>query len=193
MQAKNPLDNFFKIYVILIITLKHKTAIALALLTLLLVGSTSVTFAQTPRGLGLTNGRLVACQAREKAVKNRMESLIDLVSNIESKFDSIAQRVENFYTNTVIPSGKTVPNYNTLIADISTKKDAVTTSLNKAQSDVTAFNCTANDPVTLLNTFRIDMQAVKEALKTYRTSIKNLIVAVHSESPSPSPEASEKP
>ncbi len=109
-----------------------------------------------------------------------MESLVDLVANIENKFASISGRVQNFYTNTVLPSGKTVPNYAALVADIGTKKDAVSLSLGKAQTDVAAFSCTADDPKGLLNTFRLDMQAVKGALQNYRTSIKNLIVAVSS-------------
>lgn len=170
--------------------MKSKTAIfiILSIFSLFFILTTHSANAQTVRNLG--GVRLQSCQARESAVKNRMESLIDLVTNMESKFDSIAMRVENFYTNKIVPSGKTVSNYDTLVSTIGTKKDAVTAALDKAKGDVSAFSCTANDPKGLLNQFRLDMQAVKGALKDYRTSIKNLIVAVHSVSPSESPSAS---
>lgn len=139
----------------------------------------------SPRATGLVNGALRSCQARENAVKNRMESLTNMATNIEKVFDSIAKRVEDFYA----ASGKTIPNYSTLVADISAKKAIVDTDLASAQSMVKAFSCTSGDPKTLLNQFRVDMQKVKTDLKNYRTSIKNLIVAVRPLAP----EATEKP
>ncbi len=173
--------------------MKHKIVFTSILLSLLLVTFTSLANAQTSSPRGLANGRLIACQARENVVKNRMDSLMDLVTNMEKVFDSIAVRVETFYTNTVLPSGKTVPNYDTLVANIGNKKDLVTVALDKSKSDVAAFSCAASDPKGVLNTFRLDMQAVKGALQNYRTSIKNLIVAVHSVSPTPNPSASASP
>lgn len=135
----------------------------------------------------LTPGQLRSCQARESAIKNRMQSLIDLVTNIENKFNAIEKRVEEFYSTKVVPSGKTVSNYNSLIADVQTKKTAVDTNMASAKTDVSNFSCTNGDPKSLFMQFRTDMQAVKSALKDYRTSIKNLIVAVHSVSPTPKP------
>lgn len=125
-------------------------------------------------------GKLRSCQARENAIKQRMISLTRLVTNMESKFDSIATRVEKYYTTKVVPSGKTVAGYDGLVADIATKKAAVQTALSTAQSDVNSFSCKSSDPKSQLQTFRVDMQNVKSALKDYRTSIKNLIVAVRS-------------
>lgn len=124
--------------------------------------------------------KLKSCQAREEGIKQRSSQLIRLVTNMEEKFDKIAQRVKDYYTSKVVPSGKTVSNYAILVSDIQTKKAAVSTALTKAQNDATAFSCTSDDPKAQMTQFRVDMQAVKEALKDYRTSIKNLIVAVHS-------------
>lgn len=97
---------------------------------------------------------------------------------MEDKFDRIAKRVENHYTTKVVPSGKTVTNYDGLVADISAKKTTVQTALTTAQNDSNAFSCTGGDPKLQMTQFRKDMQAVKRALKEYRTSVRNLIVAV---------------
>lgn len=151
------------------------------------------------QGLGHPNipitpgeGRMKACEARVDAIKNRMTHLTELATNMETKFDAIAQRVENYYNNKVVPSGKTVANYNTLVSDIQTQKNNVKTALTKAQTDASNFSCTSGTPKAQMMQFREDMQSVKQALKSYRTSIKNLIVAVHSvtgseESESPKP------
>lgn len=149
----------------------------------------------------LETGKLKACQARQDSIKKRSAQLTKLVTNMEENFDSIAQRVEAYYTNKVLPSGKTLTNYNILVSDISAKKAAVQTGVAKASDDIAGFNCNSSDPKVQLTLFRNDMQGVKQELKDYRTSIKDLIVAVHSltgsdnrdESASPSAKPSRSP
>ena len=139
-------------------------------------------FTSTAKALDLPRqatppGKLKSCQARESAIKTRMSHLIQVVTNTMNQFDRHASRVEKYYTTKAVTAGKTVANYNGLVADISGKKVAVQTALTKAQSDVQSFSC-ATDPKGQMGQFRQDMQVVKMALKDYRTSIKNLIVAV---------------
>lgn len=135
----------------------------------------------------LTQARLRACQAKENAIRNRAKHLGDLATTMEKTFDAIAKRVEDYYTTKVVPSGKTVAGYDSLVGDIATKKTAVQTALTKAQTDAEGFACDSTDPKGQLTQFREDMQAVKSALKDYRTSIKNLIVAVRSVTGAPTP------
>ena len=151
-----------------------------------LPGRPSGTVAGKPYGLPaqaqtrLTDAKLKACQARENAITKRMTRLTELVMTIEGQFDAITQRTEEYYTSKVVPSGKIVANYDTLVADIQTKKTTVQTALTATQTNSTGFSCDGNDPKGLLTQFRTDMQTVRKALQDYRTSIKNLIVAVRS-------------
>ena len=124
--------------------------------------------------------KMRACEAKEQAVQTRMANVLRMSTNMMEAFDKISMRVEEFYQNRLVANGKTVQNYDTLIETIQTKKDAVQGALEMATEDSGAFSCAADNPKDLLVTFRKDMQAVKNALKDYRTSIKNLIVAVHS-------------
>lgn len=155
----------------------------------------SVVYAQDPKppGVGLgrpvvagripgaTNtGMLRSCQARERGLKKRSTQLVRLTNNMFLKFDNIATRVQKYYTNVVLPSGKSVPNYAILVADIQTKKSIVKVDLAKVQSDLASFSCVSGNPKAAMTQFRVDMQIVKSALKDFRTSVKNLIVAVHS-------------
>ena len=136
--------------------------------------------AQANAGERLTEAKLKSCQAKEATIKQRSDQLTKTAENMLEKFDNIATRVEKYYSDKVVPSGKTVSNYDALVADIAAKKVLVQTALTKAQTDALAFSCTSDNPKGQLTQFREDMQAVKKALKDYRTSIKNLIVAVRS-------------
>lgn len=128
----------------------------------------------------LSGGELRACQAKEIRIKKRITILNHIATNMESKFDSIAVGVEDYYTSKVVHSGKKVSNYGTLASDIQTKKMAVQIALNTAKISLNNFTCTSDDPRGQLTQFGQDTQVIKSALKEYRASIKNLIVAVHS-------------
>lgn len=155
------------------------------------------TFAQNSKDAKLARleaQKLKVCQVHERNIKNRLDSLTRLVTNQENKFASIAARVQNRYTTKLVPQGKTLSNYNALLAEIATKKTAVDSALTTAKTDAANFSCTADDPKALLTQFRKDMQAVKRALHDYRKSVRNLIVAVAglageklSSSPTPTP------
>lgn len=124
----------------------------------------------------LTEGKLQSCLAREKGIKNRAQHLNQLATNMQEQFDVIAGRVEEYYTK----SGKTITEYDTLLADITSKKAAVTAALAVTKADADNFTCEGLDPKGQVTKYREDMQSVIQALKDYRTSIKNLIVAVRS-------------
>lgn len=141
----------------------------------------------------LDERKLKVCQVKEKVLGNRLSSLTKMTTNMLEKFDKISTRTKEFYENKVVSAGGSVSNYDALVADIDSKKVAVDTALTTAKATSEGFSCDADDPKGALTQFRTDMQAVKSALKDYRTSIKNLIVAVKSaaktDKPSPSPEA----
>lgn len=120
------------------------------------------------------------CEVKEKVLDNRITSLTRLVTNMEEKFSAIVERVKKHYTEKILPKGKTVENYDALLSDIDSKKVAVDATLTSAKTNADAFTCDSDDPKAQLTQFRKDMQAVKSALKDYRKSIRDLIVAVKS-------------
>lgn len=126
----------------------------------------------------LTDTKLRVCQNRQAAITKRSTQLVKMASNMMNVFTKIATRVETYYTGTVVSAGKSVSNYDALVTDITTKESAVKTDLEKATTDAAVFDCASDNPKAQLTTFRTDMQKVKQDLKAYRTSIKNLIVAV---------------
>ncbi len=135
-----------------------------------------------PVGVGNTRVevKLRACRAKENSIKKRMSQLEKLATKMLEKFSEIQGRVEKYYTEKVLPSGKTVTNYGALITETQTKKATVQAAIAKAKTNTAGFSCADDDPKEQMKQFREGMREVKSALKDYRTAIRNLIVAVRS-------------
>ena len=73
-----------------------------------------------------------------------------------------------------------MPNYDALVSDIQTNKNAIAPLLEAVQTDAANFKCDGDDPKGQLDQFKEDMHAVIAGLKAYKTSVRNLIVAVAS-------------
>lgn len=133
------------------------------------------------------------CQNREQSIQKRSNQLVRMATNMLEIFERIAQRVRTYYLTVVVPSGQSLDEYSELLANIDLAKAAVENSLEEAATTASTFDCGSNDPKLQLQNFRQDMRGVKEALKIYRTAIKDLIVGVRSITGQNKPEASPSP
>ncbi len=118
------------------------------------------------------------CNTKKENIIRRSSNLADRADRQLKTFQVKADKVEKFYTDKLIPKGVTVDNYNDLVANIEAKSQAVTDATTTAKEDAKNFDCTADDPKGQLTNFRTDMQNAIKALKEYRTSVKDLIVAI---------------
>lgn len=128
--------------------------------------------------VSLGGEKLQACKGIERALSNRSSHVASLAAQMVKTFSSIARGVENYYLNKAVPNGASLPNYDALVADITTKQNALTPLVDAAQQNAAGFSCTNNNPGAQMTQFRSDMQAVLQGLKDYKISVKNLIVAV---------------
>lgn len=118
-------------------------------------------------------GKLKACQNREAAINKIMTNIDTRAQNQLSLFTTIADRVETFYTT----SGKTVTNYSQLVGAIDTAKTTAETDLGTLQTNST-FSCSSSDPKGMVTSFQSYLKTEISDLQSYRTAVKNLIVAV---------------
>ncbi len=132
------------------------------------------------RQVRLSGTALAVCQSQEQVINTRMTNLTRYAVTMLETFDKISKRVTDYYTTTVLPSGKTVEQYDDLVKTIQDTRAVSEADLKTAQSDSESFSCTGINPKGHMTLFRTDMQEVKKSLKEYRTAIKDLIVAVHS-------------
>ena len=124
----------------------------------------------------LADAKLKACQKREKAITNIMTRLGDRGQKQVDLFSKIAERTEAFYTK----KGKTLTNYDALVADVSAKKAAAQTSVDTIKSTSVEFKCDGTDPKGVVASFKDSLKTEVATLKAYKTSVKNLIVGVKS-------------
>ena len=82
--------------------------------------------------ISLSEGKVKACEAIQETIKKRSEKIVERAKKQEEVFTKISKRVEEFYANKLLPSGKIVANYDTLVADIASKEAAIAPLLEKA-------------------------------------------------------------
>jgi len=124
----------------------------------------------------LTERKLAMCQKRERVVKQIMNRIVTRGERHLEVFNKISERVQAFYTD----KGKTLDNYNELVSDVGAKKTNAEAALDAIKADAEAFKCDDNNPKGVGSAFKTDLKAAHQALKEYRTSIKDLLVGVKS-------------
>lgn len=122
--------------------------------------------------------KLKFCEKVESRINKRSVKMVTKAESMITRFDNIAGKVKDYYTNKLLPKGGTIDNYDALVADVAAHEAAVNEAVANAQSGISSFDCDANDPKGRLDNFRVDMKTVITALKDYRTSVINLLVAV---------------
>lgn len=123
----------------------------------------------------LAAAQLKACQNREASITNIITRIVTRSQNQLTLFSTIAARVEGFYNS----KSKTVSNYNQLVVAVASAKVQVESDFGAMKNNST-FNCSFNNPKGIVTAFQGYLKAEITALQTYRTTVKDLIVAVAS-------------
>ncbi|HSW85757.1 MAG TPA: hypothetical protein VLF79_04085 [Candidatus Saccharimonadales bacterium] len=124
----------------------------------------------------LADAKLKACKNREKAINNILKHISDRGQRQLNLFTSIATKTETFYTD----KGKTLSNYDALVTDVTAKKAAAQTEVDTVKAESVTFKCDGTDPKGAASSFKEALKGEIQALKDYKTSVKNLIVGVKS-------------
>lgn len=124
----------------------------------------------------LAGSKLKTCHNHQKAITNIATRIADRGQKQVELFSTIADRTESFYTS----KGKTLANYNALVADVVAKKAAAQSVVDAVTSGSVTFDCSSDNPKGAVSSFKNGLKAEIDALKAYKTSVKNLIVGVKS-------------
>lgn len=120
--------------------------------------------------------KLRACEKRQAAIVNIMKRMSDRGQKQIDLFSSIAERTQAFYEK----KGKTLANYDALVANVAAKKEAAQESVAMTASHGTSFDCSGEDPKGDAISFKEHRKLAIVALKEYKAAVKDLIVGVKS-------------
>lgn len=123
-----------------------------------------------------TGDKLKLCEKHLTNINGTMGRLGERGQKQLDTFTTIATRVEAFYTK----SGKTLDNYDALVAAVNAQKVVAQAAVDAVKADRANFKCDGTNPAGTAQTFKTDLQTEIQALKDYRTTIKNLITGVKS-------------
>lgn len=118
------------------------------------------------------------CNQKESQIVRRSQRLEERAERQVKNFTLKADRVDTYYNNKLVPQGVTIASYSALKSNIEAQKTELKTAINSATEAAKKFDCQGEDPKGQLNVFHQEMRSVIAALKDFRTSIKDFIVAI---------------
>lgn len=119
-----------------------------------------------------------ACEVHVKVINLRQNNIVSHTQKIQDRLGKLVVAVEKFYSEKVISQGKSVVNYDALVADTVAKNTALTTALDKIKTDTATLTCEKDQAKTQFTTFKTDMLVLNKAIKDYRLSVLQFMQAV---------------
>lgn len=126
-------------------------------------------------GKRLEGAKKKVCENRKGNVKTIMDRRVQWAERHIALFTTISERTQKFYAE----KGKTLPNYDELVAAAASAKAAAEADLSALKATA-SFDCDADDPKGTITAYKAAFEKEKNSLKAYRTAVKNLIVGVKS-------------
>ncbi|MCH7541991.1 hypothetical protein IH981_04435 [Patescibacteria group bacterium] len=122
--------------------------------------------------------KLKICEKREATIQKRSISLVTRAEKIESRFDRIVDKVDEFYVDKVVPKAGEIDEYEGLLDRVEDRRRDVAAALGVAESTAENFECDNQKPKMQVKQFKDDMHVVIGALKEYKKAIVDFLVAV---------------
>lgn len=122
----------------------------------------------------LDANKLEACKKKEASINSAMKKITEQRAKQADVFNKIADRTMAFYDE----KNLTVANYDTLVKSVTDKRAAVDAEIANIKKSTIDFKCDSTDPLKVSDTFKSAREGLMTAMKDYKTSVKDLIVAV---------------
>jgi hypothetical protein len=117
--------------------------------------------------------RQKVCENREKAVNNKLKAFNAVADKHLTRLNSVFDKLQAYQTEQQVA----VEDYEQLVT-AATANQQIAKDATAALKDLTVeFDCTSNDPASTLGAVKEAAAEARDALKTYRTSLKNIVVA----------------
>ena len=118
--------------------------------------------------------RLKICENREKTINNKVNAFGGHAESYLNRLDGIFEKVQAYQTEQQLP----VSNYDELVQAVAGAQTDATTAVAALKVVAVNIDCSADDPAAGLSTVKEAAHEARDALKAYRTALKNLVKAM---------------
>lgn len=125
--------------------------------------------------------RQKACEQRQANIDKRTANFATAAQRHLGVFNKIFTKVQAFHDKKQL----NVTNYDSLVATVTAKQTAAQTAVDALKALDVNIDCTQTDPATTVATVKTAVSDARTALKAYRSSIKDLVVALKGASTAP--------
>lgn len=124
----------------------------------------------------LSDNKKKICEKRLSTIQKIMTNAHERGARQLDVFSKISDRTQVFY----IEKQYSVATYDDLVAAVNDKKQAATVAVAMSNETIDQFTCDGDDPLSIKDLFKAQIQDQNAALKAYKTAVKDLIVAIKS-------------
>jgi hypothetical protein len=125
--------------------------------------------------------RQKVCEHIQNAVNHKLKAFDNHASTYLTRLNSVFTKLQAYQTKNNLP----VSNYTDLVSAATTAQNNATVSVDALNSLGSTLDCSSSDPGAMLSGVKEGAASARDALKAYRTSLKNIVVALaHAQSDS---------
>lgn len=135
----------------------------------------------------LDDSKKQICEQNENRIQNMFTNMNQLGEGQLNLFSNVAEKVQKFYADNKLD----VENYDQLLEEIDSTKEAAQLAIQATVRTSSQFGCDQDDPKGTANQYKVQVKTQVQALKDYRTAVKNLISAVQTAAQTSSQEGQE--
>lgn len=130
---------------------------------------------QSARTEKLDDAKKKICETKTDGIKTRMEKISETGQKHRDFLNSASEKINSFVTKNSL----VVENYDSMLTDIENAKASLEASHEVLKTYKDKFSCDS-EPKAIASEFQSALQSMKDAEKTYKSSVKTLLDAVRS-------------
>jgi hypothetical protein len=137
-------------------------------------GKQKLALLRTQKAAKTAEQRQKSCEQRKTSINNRITAYDNAANTKLTQFNTIFERVKKFKTDKALQ----VSNYDALVATATAKQQAATDAVAALKALSADFDCASTDPGATVASIKSSTVDARTALKEYRKSIKDIVVAL---------------
>jgi hypothetical protein len=118
--------------------------------------------------------RQKTCAQIKNAVDRKLAAFDNSATKHLTRLDGVFTKLQDYQTANNLP----VSNYDALVAAATAKQTTATEAVDALHQVGTTLDCSSSDPAAMLAAAKTAAKTARDALKDYRTSLKNIVVAL---------------